>query len=267
MTQRTCIFCGKYPLTREDVWPKWLIPYLPRVMPRHSNASHLIHPDGAVITSRNLRPGDPMSTRAKCVCAPCNNGWMSALQTRAKSLVLPLVRGQEIGLSPIDQRVLAAWIAMSAVTSEFFSPATVAIPQADRDRVRHYAEAPTHWKIWIGNYRRQNWRPYRIHNALEITEKDVTESASIHNFRIARPNTQTTTIVFGQLYAHVASSTFPEVVARLIFPRPVDAILTQLWPPRADDIAWPPGRVMTDQDADDVAAYLYVVRLIGGRPE
>jgi hypothetical protein len=191
---------------------------------------------------------------------------MGALQTRAKSLVLPLVRGQQIDLSPLDQRVVAAWIAMCTITSEYFIPATAAIPWEDRDRVRHWTMPPSHWKIWIGNFKRDRWRPYRIHHALEITEEEAPDGPSVHHGRVARPNTQTTTLVFGQLYAHAVSSAVPEVVNRLKFPDAVSAILAQIWPQPSDTLHWPLGRIMTDRDADSAAAYLYVVRLTGSIP-
>ena len=192
---------------------------------------------------------------------------MSALQIRAKSLVLPLVRGQKNMLSPMDQRVLAAWIAMCTITSEYFVPSTAAIPWEDRDRVRHWTMPPqANWKIWIGNYKRVNWRPYRIHNALEITEEETTDRPAVHNSRVPRPNTQTTTLVFGQLFAHVATSTIPEVVDRLTFPAPVSAILAQIWPQPTSALRWPLVRTMTDSDADSAAAYLYVIRLSGWQP-
>src|SRR5258707_10319182 len=64
------------------VWPTWLTRYLPRDLPSYFEAANTINPSGKVSTVRKKWQGDPRSRRAKCVCATCNNEWMSRLQKR-----------------------------------------------------------------------------------------------------------------------------------------------------------------------------------------
>lgn len=73
---------------------------------------------------------------------------------------------------------------------------------------------------------------------------------------LPRPNTQATTIVFGQLYVHVFSSLFPEMVARTWIAGQGLEKVAQLWPVREDFIAWPINS-MLDQDADNIAAAIF----------
>src|ERR1043166_1487280 len=96
---KKCIFCGQAPTTKEDVWPTWLKSYLPRDLPHYFASISIINPFGEITSTRKKWQGDPRSRRAKCVCARCNNGWMSRLQERAKPLVLALVRGDQTTLT------------------------------------------------------------------------------------------------------------------------------------------------------------------------
>jgi hypothetical protein len=176
---------------------------------------------------------------------------MSELQNRAKPIVLTLAQGQSTTLSPADQKLLCAWIAMGTINSEYFNPARVAISKTDRAHLWKTKNAPMHWKIWIGDFQRTNWPPYRIHNAWVVLNETSTSSPP--------PNTQTTTLVFGRLYVHAVSSDIPEIVSRFRFPEPVEKyILHQLWPPQSATLAWPPTRTMNDQNADDAAAYFFL---------
>jgi len=139
-----------------------------------------------------------------------------------------------------DQDLLSAWATMSTITSEYFQPSSVAISARDRRRFWKTQRGLKNWKIWIGNFHRVDWKPYRAHNAWP-------------------PNAQTTTLVFGQLYLHVASSEIPTIIGRLAFPEAVtNTILKRIWPPRGGTIRWPPRQTMSDRDAETVTAFLFL---------
>jgi hypothetical protein len=118
LPSKKCIFCGRGQTTKEDVWPTWLTRYVPRDIPSYFNSVSLISPEAELTTTRKKMPGDPRSRRAKCVCAKCNNEWMSGLQERAKPVVLKLATGRETTLTPHDQELLTSW-ARSATEKNF----------------------------------------------------------------------------------------------------------------------------------------------------
>jgi hypothetical protein len=119
---RVCIFCQKgrkdglrHKITREDIWPIWLIPYVPRDLKSYHSASVLIERNG----QRHLGEkwtAIPRSRRVRFVCGKCNNGWMSQLQEKAKYFLLPLMTGGQIVLDQRTQELIAKWFAMSAMT-------------------------------------------------------------------------------------------------------------------------------------------------------
>jgi hypothetical protein len=192
LPSKKCIFCGEGQTTKEDVWPTWLTPYVPRDIPSYFNSISLISPEAELTTMRKKMPGDPRNRRAKCVCAKCNNEWMSGLQERAKPVVLKLAIGRETTLTPHDQELLTSWATMSTITSEYFSPATVAISQRDREKFWKTEQALKNFKIWIGHYQRGDWKPHYLHYAWG-KESPLRSGA-------AKPTSQRTTLVFGHLF-------------------------------------------------------------------
>jgi hypothetical protein len=263
---KTCIFCGRGPTSREDVWPTWLTRYIPRSLTSYHNAVAEISPEGEIRKIQKKRGGDPRSRRPRCVCQKCNNEWMSQLQEHTKPLVLKLAIGNATQLTFVDQKQLVVWAIMTTMTSEYMFPDTVAISNRDRQRFYKERTPPKLWKIWIGNFERDDWKPHRIHHAWPVRSRERTESTFTSN---TPSNTQTTTLTFGKLYLHVASSDIPDAIRRMTFPdRVTQAILKKIWPARAGTIRWPPRRTMTDGDADMAAGFLYfsMTDLISKRP-
>jgi len=114
MPDATCVFC-RSPLSgcrsREHVFPVWLLDELgiadSPVAPTH------FRPDGQVASSRlhlvkNLREGR--------VCVSCNSGWMSALETACKPLLLRLFSSNKsiTALNSDERLLLARWATKTA---------------------------------------------------------------------------------------------------------------------------------------------------------
>jgi hypothetical protein len=254
--KRVCIFCspGCGRLTKEDVWPTWLGQYVPRDLKNYTAMSAIVHPTHSDVT-REKHDGDPRSRRVKFVCARCNSGWMSRFQNRIKPILLPLVKSERIVLGQEAQRLLAGWIAMSTMTSDFFYPEKQAIPQSHRDWLRdHYEPPPDTSRIWIGRYEREKWVGHWVKNSMPISSKEHIPEISADG--IPRPNTQATTLVFGQLYVHVFSSVHTSVVAKASIAGKGIERLAQIWPVREHFIAWPTN-AMTDRDADRIAGAIF----------
>lgn len=249
-----CIFCDGRPLSKEDIWPTWMTPYFPRDIERYEYGRIDVYDDDNPMVTRINRGGDPRSRRAKCVCRKCNSGWMSVLQSKAKGVVLSLAQGEARVLTEEDQRVLARWIAMVTITSEFIEPRSVAIPESDRDWVMNRVGAPENWKIWIGDYVREEWRGWRSHNALPVHEDDEADRAD--PLKPRPPNTQTTTLVFGRLYVHALSSSIARLVGASKIAARAKLMLKQVWP-FENEVVWPPERTMSNGDAHRVSSEIF----------
>jgi hypothetical protein len=65
-------------------------------MPKHNSTTTMLNADRTVDKISKVWGGDPRSRRLQIVCGPCNNGWMSDLQTAAKPTLVPLITGKSI---------------------------------------------------------------------------------------------------------------------------------------------------------------------------
>jgi hypothetical protein len=225
-------------------------------MPHFSHRSSIYFPSHESTTVKK-RGGDPRGQTVKSVCGRCNNEWMSKLQERAKPLLIPLVRGETITLSPEAQEIIAAWVAMFVMVAENAEPTKIAISQWHRTYFYATRTVPDHWGIWIGNYQRGHWVGHLVHNVAPITLPSNIPKPN--DAGLYPPNTQTTTFVVGQLYVHAGSTSLPEAFE---FVGAGTARLTRIWPVN-DAVIWPPP-VLSDQEADIIAnAFFNRVQLAG----
>lgn len=113
--QPCCIFC-RASLTgnraKEHILPSWLLQTFgwsrDWVMPTHFSK------DGKVLSSRQH---DLNSFVEGNVCRQCNNGWMSALEAQAKTLITDLATGSRdvISLRDREAHLLARWATKTCI--------------------------------------------------------------------------------------------------------------------------------------------------------
>lgn len=259
---KTCIFCGgPPPLTKEHIWADWLKKYIPRDMASHTYRSTI--EDEANVDSRvKKRPGDPRSSKVRVVCKSCNGGWMSRLQSRAKPILIPLVVGDKIVLDRFKQETLTAWIAMAVMCSEFFQAGRAAISPLERERFYKTTTIGKNWKIWIGNYQRGDWVGHWVHLVSSVGAEDSLPYPTAGGR--PQPNTQSTTMVVGQLYINVVSSAVPELIERWDLSEHGTRILARIHPVQETFIAWPIS-ILSDKIADGFAAAFYNFQAEVGR--
>jgi hypothetical protein len=258
-TSKYCIFCGGHPSTREHIWADWLAQYIPKTMPKHSSASSIVNADRSVSKTSRLWGGDPRSRRLQIVCQPCNNHWMSDLQTAAKPILIPLIAGRtkkSLALRLEQQTILAAWAAMFVICAEYFYPTRAAISVTDRRWLYNTKTAPNDFRIWIGDYERKEWVPHWGHCSLRISAHEGEQGWAVHPDGTPRSNTQTTTFVVGRLFVHAYSCPFPEILHADKIVSFVDSKLVQIWPPRHSFLLWPPAAI-SDRDADGLASAIF----------
>src|SRR5688500_7835823 len=104
---RRCAFCGSTgPMTNEHVWNDWLRDVLPsEPLPHTSYAGHGGTPGPGWSALRR-----PYRFTVKCVCSPCNSGWMSRIDSAAKPAAKAAVLGEARVLDETSQTALARWV-------------------------------------------------------------------------------------------------------------------------------------------------------------
>lgn len=235
----------------------WLRAYVPRTMAEHHVGFKLDNPGEPSEVKIKRRTGDPHARKIKCVCGPCNNGWMSDIQTAAKPFVVPMLLGRRINFHRKAQTVLAAWAAMTVICGEYVIADIAAASAEDRQYLYNTHRAPRLWRIWIAHAQRQHLTALWFHSGIPVT-KDPTQTVPAGT--LADSNTQASTILFGQhLLVHtMSSSVIKRTVRRWKFPPALNAKLIQVWPVVKPIVTWPPpAGALRDGEIEFAANYFY----------
>jgi hypothetical protein len=116
----TCAFCGEErTLTREHVWPNWLLKRMPTPAPSLRRKRNLGTVD--IFGADTLRTRDEGPERnsqlVRVVCADCNAGWMSSVEADVK--LESLIDGKSHVLNASDQQLLAFWATRTTMMVEY----------------------------------------------------------------------------------------------------------------------------------------------------
>jgi hypothetical protein len=112
---QTCIFCGA---RGESFRPeRWVPQWISRAVIGENQYVRVNEYSGKVSYSRIFDLTVPR------VCPDCNHHWMSDMESRVRSIALPLIRGEpKKVLRPDEQSRLASWCFLKALTLEIGRP-------------------------------------------------------------------------------------------------------------------------------------------------
>jgi hypothetical protein len=105
-----CAFCANRADSREHAWADWAI-------------ERFYAPGNKIVGEVGTRPfiADPLqkSLRVRCVCIPCNTGWMKKLQDAVIPFAGLLMQDVALELDMDQQWILAQWAMMTAMVFEY----------------------------------------------------------------------------------------------------------------------------------------------------
>lgn len=223
-----CVFCGKEaPLTKEHVWPKWL----QTVMLPNRKLPHR-HTTTIAGVREERRPAPPFSMQLEAVCASCNNNWMASMEGTAKPILIPMIAGRRCSLSVEEQRVVARWVAKTAMVFQLTTHHNSIRPHHYR-YLKNQLVPPTGNQVWLAA--RTNEEP--VPSAFGIRTSDLRNSADDREF-----HGYLVTIVIGhfiaQLYGH--DLPFDSEWSRH---GEFDEALVSIYPER-ESMSWPPPQIL-----------------------
>ncbi len=217
-----CVFCGEPGLTHGHVWPGWLNNILPTTATHHDQITGIFttftpEVPGPPKTIKQ-RQGHARSRKPRNTCKKCNSEWMSTIEDEAIPYATPLIGGQTFVLNDGGQRSLAAFFCLISMRLEFLGSLR-AIPPTDRLYLKEYREPPPMWCVWIAKYGGDkpddHWSRYI---GMQVGSTPAEKVGPEHC------NMQVTTMVVGQLCAHLYSSTVSPLLG-------YEGIrLTRIWP-------------------------------------
>ncbi len=139
-----CNFCGQRgPRAKEHVWPDWLLRLLGLEQSTMAN-THLAVDGGSV--SKRVQSASSMVYGG--VCATCNNGWMSQLESSAKPIIEELLSSisSKNALLSDETKVLALWAFKTAIVRNAGTNYRSVVPK------EHYRLLYKHKEIPSGVY-------------------------------------------------------------------------------------------------------------------
>lgn len=150
---RRCIFCqqpasarGKgehlfpdwlntvFPVTDEDPVPEW---------ERHLGAV------GEEKTVKAWKAAEIAGETTKFVCNQCNTSWMADLESAAKPVLEPLIRGYTARLGTPEQLLAATWAVKTAMVIETTMPSEGHFAPAECEIVRDQRRPPASTSVYL----------------------------------------------------------------------------------------------------------------------
>lgn len=189
-----------------------------------------------VLEERRPYETDSVSYQRKGYCSGCNNTWMQAMDNEVAPLLLPLVEGDVVSISPTDQYALATWVTKIALVYESLSGSERVVPnEAYRwfyDNRRPFEGMPIQLGDWLGS----TWRHTYVRRV--ITRKSYPGGVP--------RGTEGVVITF--ILEHFVSQTLLHGAWPTGWPVAVEgADRVTIWPPVLNSLQWPP-RLKVDPD-------------------
>jgi hypothetical protein len=224
--QKRCIFCGGKPTTKEHIWSEWMHPYLPTESDARNEVSKVFaqkNSPASLPAVSHARPGPVKTKRIRVVCGMCNNGWMSRLETTVKPIILPLIQGKVCTLDEEGQALLARWIAVKAIVTEYSQDDQRLTPTADRAALANEYTIPSYFSIRVGR-NASSWRTLFFRHSTTISLDRLATAPQMDG---VERNIQQITMLFDALIIQVLAV---RVTGHRIQNRIAPQIGTRLWP-------------------------------------
>jgi hypothetical protein len=143
---RACLFCGRTPVSSEHAVALWTGDVIPGSGPwMHGHRER--HGDDPIREWSKSAP----DLKCNVPCRACNNGWMSALEGRAKPVLTPMFQGSPRHLQPHELEVICFWAQKTSLMLDRCSDATRQnIPDAEFQELYVAQSALPSAHIWTG---------------------------------------------------------------------------------------------------------------------
>jgi hypothetical protein len=226
MAKRACLFCGRTPVSTEHAVALWTGDVIPGSGPwTHRHVEH--HGDEPI---REWSKGVP-DLKCNVPCEPCNNGWMSALEARARPVLTPLIQAKTARLEPHQLELTCFWALKTSLMLDRCNDAQRQnVPISEFREVYEKRSVLPSTHVWIGkcDVSRGSWFQSRTVE-LDTGDKQTTGYAA--------------TLCVGHLVFEIISIELSGRVKLGLKPD-VLSVIAPIWP-RNFKIDWPVTPAMT----------------------
>ena len=243
---RTCIFCGSdRELTKEHAWPSWLSNHFSTRFAFRKGFRLTSDQWGQRISDRRVKGLDLTVNR---ICAECNNGWMSRLETEAMPLLSPLIDGKHRAIWSDEQAIISAWFIKTAMVFEFTAGSSREPYYTDEERrgVRAERAIPRSTIILLGGYRGDGYQGFTQDRDLNVQS----EGGSTYRRYV-------NVLSIGHLLMFAVSDGLRENLAEVPWPddQDVEETWVSIWPSHGPQ-TWPPMRTFETSELTKLSKVL-----------
>jgi hypothetical protein len=236
---RQCLFCDQKANSKEHIWASWILERVKPIGPiRHS------------IGKGPTKLLDNPELTTKHVCAVCNGGWMSNLESANIPIIGSLLQDISIPLDPSQQQTAARWAVKTAMVVESVkADDSFFYSDAERDAVRSGSCLPRRTTVWLGRYAKGS-SVGAFGTDIWIDMPDAPKAG----------NGCATTIVVGHLAVQVLSLRFHPQYGEGDIPvapktGPWEKLLVPIWPV-AGSVTWPPPSTFGNAGSESIATLM-----------
>jgi hypothetical protein len=238
-----CIFCEAGNLSKEHFWPEWASALLPKY-PINQHVERLLTFTEVTRIKEppksRTKSGHAWTKKIRVVCAPCNNGWMNALETAARPFLTPLISTTSHTITATAALAIAQWIALKIMVGEHNQPGDAVTLPSDRAKFRSTWQLPPNFKIWIARCGVGGWQTAYLRHAGTVSATPGVRPEH------RRKNIDSITFGIGDLLVHALHTTAPDVDLGLTLSEP--GVVIPLFPV-VGEIMWPPARSISAEEA------------------
>jgi hypothetical protein len=184
--------------------------------------------------------------KAAVVCAKCNSGWMSVLESRAIPLLTPMIRAdRRVTLTPEDQHIVATWVTKTHMMYRYrLSPQRPASASNHQFLYTNQEPPPrtlTLLAAWVG--RDDSFIDVRVHLS-RLSRVRETKANPVERFLTERFTIRIGHLVVQSLEVTPNASNADSVAFR--DDSETRELFLNIWPNGPTAISWPPPRVLDD---------------------
>ena len=182
------------------------------------------------------RSGPPLDVVTRDVCEVCNNGWLEKLETEARPVLTPMIRGTARVLSALEQFVVASWATKTMLTMQGTNIGKERVVSAEQYRwfFEHQQPLPgSH--VWLVRYADRTRWPIVAHQY----------AMSVRRTREPAPQIGDPLNGFGVVFTvgHLGFWLFGvEVPGPAAVQSDTNDAYIKVWPTFGGDVRWPPAR-------------------------
>lgn len=201
MKQRFCIFCQSDGLSKEHFWPNWLKDYVDTTL-SDKHTTEVYSGDvksKAELEKKSERSGNLITKKFRVVCTSCNNGWMSALEVKAKPFILSAIENRKSTLNEDEILLFAKWVAMKVMVAENNHDGTQVTPTLDLKSFFESNAIPSYYRIYLGRHDTGTNSGYYRHSCTLARTMD----GPVCSMEGLDRNTQSVSFLIGPLFIFV----------------------------------------------------------------